>query len=1016
MADGKVIIETGIDSSGATKGLKKLEKTIKSDTKSATKELDGQTNQLNKDLKKVGNTGSKAMNQISTGASKSSKSIDGLKLSLSKVAGILATAFSIHQLINLGKESINLASDLMEVQNVVDTAFGSMSQKMEDFADTAIETYGISKLTAKNIGSTYTAMARGMGQSLDEATDKALEMTGRVADIASFYNLSIDRANTIGRAVYSGETEPLKQIGVIMTEDQLAAFALANGYAKLYKNMSAAEKLEVRQAYFLNQTNLAARDFVKTQDSWANQTRILSERWKEFLSILGSGLIQILTPVLKMLNQILSAATSALIAFNKFLGINTEITSTGGGASSSLGDISSGMDDLTDSTDNATTAQKKLQKSLGEYDKLKVISKDTSSDVSGGSGASGIGSGLSNIDIKETVDTDKLQNNLLKNIDFFELGRNISNKLTEMLRNIPWDKIYEGARNFGTNLADFLNGLITPDLFYEVGATIAKTLNTVIYAALSFATRFDWANLGKSLAAGVNGLFENWDAAATAQAISKWVEGIWKLILNFFANLDYKMIFHKMYEFFSNLSPATVATLCGLLLFKVMFKKLIALHLGQAFREGLNEALTGSATTTVLQSKFSKLGALIGGYITKLKTNIGQAFKGIGASIGGIVTSIMGHIGSLLKTIGGIGSLIGGATLAGKSFFDMWNNGFNILDELLMGVGLTLAGVGAVLLGAPAAVAAAVAGIIFAASQLVLWVKENWEDIKKWSADLWKNLKQGWEDFSHNIKQGWTSFKTWWKDGWHNLTEDTKSGWQSLTQNLQDGWESCSTNLRNSWESFKTNWQEGWDNLSARVSEIWDNLTAWLRQDWEDFSGWFHDNWTTFKDWWGNAWNDVVDTFEAIWNTIVDIAVGPINAVIGLINGMIDGIEKAANFVVDCVNSISFDVPDWVPLIGGNHLGFNLSHVGLGRIPYLAQGAVIPPNKEFMAVLGDQKQGTNIETPLKTMIDAFNKALDDRGGTNDGDIIIEIDGKEVFRAVRKQNKDYKKITGKSALA
>ena len=237
MADGKVIIETGIDSSEASKGLKKLEKTIKSDTKSATKELDGQTNQLNKDLKKVGNTGSKAMNQISTGASKSSKSIDGLKLSLSKVAGILATAFSIHQLINIGKESINLASDLMEVQNVVDTAFGSMSQKMEDFADTAIETYGISKLTAKNIGSTYTAMARGMGQSLDEATDRALEMTGRVADIASFYNLSIDRANTIGRAVYSGETEPLKQIGVIMTENQLQTFALANGYSKLYKNI-----------------------------------------------------------------------------------------------------------------------------------------------------------------------------------------------------------------------------------------------------------------------------------------------------------------------------------------------------------------------------------------------------------------------------------------------------------------------------------------------------------------------------------------------------------------------------------------------------------------------------------------------------------------------------------------------------------------------------------------------------------------------------------------------------------
>ena len=249
MADGKVTIQTQLNSEG-----------------------------FKKDVNDLTRNGTRSFNTLNNSVIKTEHSINNMSGSLKRIAGLLATSFSIGSLIKFGKQSLELASDLTEVQNVVDTSFGSMSSKMEAFAQTSADTYGISKLSAKNIASTYAAMAQGMGQGLNEATDKALEMTGRVADIASFYNLTLDRVNTIGRAVYSGETEPLKQIGVIMTEAQLQTFALSNGYKTLYKNMSAAEKLEVRQAYFLAQTNLAAGDFVRTQNSWANQTRILSER------------------------------------------------------------------------------------------------------------------------------------------------------------------------------------------------------------------------------------------------------------------------------------------------------------------------------------------------------------------------------------------------------------------------------------------------------------------------------------------------------------------------------------------------------------------------------------------------------------------------------------------------------------------------------------------------------------------------------------------------------------------
>ena len=113
--------------------------------------------------------------------------------------------------------------------------------------------------------------------------------------------------------------------------------------------------------------------------------------------------------------------------------------------------------------------------------------------------------------------------------------------------------------------------------------------------------------------------------------------------------------------------------------------------------------------------------------------------------------------------------------------------------------------------------------------------------------------------------------------------------------------------------------------------------------------------------------------------------------------------ETMINWIVDKLNALRFDVPDWVPGIGGKTFGFNLQNVKFGRvsIPRLAQGAVIPPNREFMAILGDQKSGTNIETPLATMVQAFKQAMAESGGGGAQTIVLQIDGHEFGRAVKK---------------
>ena len=133
-------------------------------------------------------------------------------------------------------------------------------------------------------------------------------------------------------------------------------------------------------------------------------------------------------------------------------------------------------------------------------------------------------------------------------------------------------------------------------------------------------------------------------------------------------------------------------------------------------------------------------------------------------------------------------------------------------------------------------------------------------------------------------------------------------------------------------------------------------------------------------------------------NPLLDFVKRIVNGVLQAVESFINGILGGLNWLIDMINKIGFDVPDWVPLIGGKKFGFNLSHVADVQLPRLAEGAVIPANREFLAVLGDQKSGTNIETPLATMIEAFRTALNDYNG---GDVTIPIylDGKEIARHV-----------------
>lgn len=334
--DGSIIIETKVDSGGLKKGMTSISKEAKT-----------------------------------------------MKSSFAGIGKAVAAAFAVKVLYDFGKQAVSLASDLQEVQNVVDVAFGDMADKVEEFAKTSIQTMGISELTAKRTASTYMSMGKGMGIATEASFNMALSLTQLSADMASFYNISQERADIALKAVYTGETEVLKQYGIVMTEVNLQQYALSQGITKSLDDMNQQEKTMLRYNFVLQQTQMAQGDFVRTSDSWANQTRILSEQWKQFMGIIGSGLIKVLTPLVTILNKIVSSLISFANAISAvFGGQKVEAKQTADAIGSSV----ENQEALTEAT---KATNKEAKKTTASFDEIQKLQGQTAKE----SGAGGIDTG-----------------------------------------------------------------------------------------------------------------------------------------------------------------------------------------------------------------------------------------------------------------------------------------------------------------------------------------------------------------------------------------------------------------------------------------------------------------------------------------------------------------------------------------------------------------------------------------------------------------------------------------------
>lgn len=270
-ADGSVIIDTKMDTEGVEKGAKKVKD-----------ELGG----------------------AGESAEKANKSIGGdLVAGFKKLGAAIGAAKIAEKLYEFGKEAIEVGSDLEEVQNVVDVTFETMSDSVNKFAKDAQKSAGLSEKMAKQYVGTFGAMADSFGFTEVEAYEMSTALTQLTGDVASFYNLSQDEAMNKLKGVFTGETEALKELGVVMTQAALDNYALANGFDKTTSSMTEQEKVALRYQFVMDQLSASSGDFVRTQDSWANQSKVLALQWESLMATLGTGLIDVLSPGMEFLND-----------------------------------------------------------------------------------------------------------------------------------------------------------------------------------------------------------------------------------------------------------------------------------------------------------------------------------------------------------------------------------------------------------------------------------------------------------------------------------------------------------------------------------------------------------------------------------------------------------------------------------------------------------------------------------------------------------------------------------------
>ena len=850
----------------------------------------------------------------------------GLTKMFKGVAVAAAAAFSVKAIVNFSKQCISLGSDLAEVQNVVDSTFGSMSASVNQWAKDAMTSYGLSEKVAKEYVGQLGAMSKAFGNSNEEAFKQATTLAALTGDVASFYNLSTDEAFTKLKAVYTGETEALKSLGVVMTQAALDEYALAEGFGKTTKQMSEQEKVALRLSFVQSRLATASGDFARTSDGWANQTRVLALRFDALKASIGQGLIAALRPVVIWLNKIMVYLQAAADAFSNFMVSVFGSAENSKSAAASLGDaLATGSEDMASNMDSAAGTAQKIKKSLAGFDQINILSSgsDDAADAGGGSVSAG----------STSLQTDAIESEL-------NSCAGAAGKIKGFLEEIK-TKLVEIANVTGLSglWSDFLlsvenvkSGVLT---FFDIfKASVANAAPNFEALKSSFSETFltisqtvtgIMGDMRVSLSGGFKSFMDE-NRGEIETMLTNYMTvfaDFWTLISNavgdIFASIrawwdaDGRRIFDEIIGVIKDIG-SWILKIWNTWIYPVI--ETIVQVLDSLWTNNLkplwDEIL--AFITSVWDCLKAFYDAFLKPVIDWIVDKIGPVFT---AAINGLVKIVSNAVATIVNVVKNVITAFRGILdfLTGV-FKGDWEKAWGGLQTYFNGV-------------------------VGAWKSALTGVKDHF----KISFDNMKNsAKASWEA----IKSAWSSVSSWFKNIGTNIKSAFSGAWSSLKSGAKDAWSSIKSTFSNIPDWFKTKFTEAWTkvkNVFSTGGKIFDGI----------------------KD-------GIVSSFKSVVNAII----GGINKVIATpfsdINSVLDKIRKFEIFGAKPFSGIDkISVPKIPQLASGGYVKANTPQL-----------AIIGDNKREGEIVAPESKIT------EAVVAAFRQFLPMFGGGNKQPIYLTV--------------------------
>lgn len=915
--------------------------------------IEAQTKAYYDELKKV-------QQQTKSATSAVEKQTQKIKSAFSKIGKAIGLALSATAIISFGKSCIDLGSALAEVQNVVDVTFGSMSETINQFARNAIVQFGLSETSAKKYTSTMGAMLKSMGFTTQAAASMSMEMTGLAADMASFYNLDSETAFEKIRAGISGETEPLKQLGINMSVANLEAYALSQGITKAYNAMTQQEQAMLRYNYLMQATADAQGDFERTSDGWANQVRILTERFNALKATIGKGLIAVFTPVIRVINELLAHILTLTDAFSnmmaKITGKSTKTTTSVsgiGGAADSATDSVTNLGDATDAAGDAARSAAKAYGGLAGFDEINSLSK--SSDSGSGSGTAGAEGGtITESIVDAAAESDSLNPVLdklllkLKELqtlfkDGFKSGlgdvdlsgiTNAVGGIKESLKGIFTDSEVLGAANnftntvvyalgqcagavasvgvtIGTNVLGGINICLAENKerikgfivsMFDIGAEMATIQGNFAQAAANIFSVFGGEN-GQQVTANILGIFMN-AAMGVYEISAKLGRDVLDLITRPF--IDNQEAFKTAIDGLLGVVAESLASI----------KQIVDDTVGKA-----NEVYDASIKP-MFESLASGISSIVGTLLEAYNTHILPVLQGLQDRIGPLISD---HIQPAIdKGVELIGKIAGAVK-------DIWEQTLQpfitwFIENIAPYIAAGLQAVGDAFMLVYAVIADTVGWIFEALGGLIDFIagvftadwSRAWEGIKTFFSGIWEAIKTlltgAWEYIQLTISTRieaarvvietvWNAVQTIFTTVWEAIKSFMVTIWEGIKSAVSTAITAVQTTITNILNAIKTTITNIWNSVKSATTNAWNGVKNGVSNAINGAKNTVSTVTNSIKTTATNAWNALKNTTSTVWNAVKTAISTPITSAKNAVSTTVNSIKSTVSTVFNSVKS-----------------------------------------------------------------------------------------------------------------